>query len=71
MCRAFVLLTETPFYAGLDKFLNGQKLTLICLTFTRVLRDLAMSFERQTVLQSVAEFARFRVNGLHGKKIVR
>ena len=42
--QSFFLLTETPFYTGLDKFLNGQKLTLICLTFTRDLRDLAMSF---------------------------
>ena len=68
--QSFFLPTETPFYTGLDKLLNGQKLAMICLTFTRDLRDLAMSFERQTVLLSAAEFARFRVNGLHGKKIV-
>ena len=45
-----------------------QKLARIGLSFTRDRRKRA-SFERQTVLQSVTEFAWFRVNGLQRLKI--
>ena len=42
--QSFCFAYWDPFYTGLDKFLNGQKLALICLSFTRDLRDLAVSF---------------------------
>lgn len=47
---------------SVDKFLNGQKRER--LSFTRDLRNRASFHQRQTVLQSVTDFALFRVNGL-------
>ena len=49
----------------LDKFLNGQKLAMICVQFTKRTLTIVQAFERQTVLQSVTEFARLGVNGLY------
>ena len=43
----------------------GTKLARTRLLFTRGTRGTVQVFERQTVLQPVTEFARFRVNGLH------
>ena len=59
-----------PVYTGWDKFLNGQKLARIRLSFTRDTRNRA-NIERQTVLSSVTEFAGFGVNWLQSKKLVR
>ena len=47
---------------SVDKFLNGQKREHLSLT--RDLRNRASFHQRQTVLQSVTDFALFRVNGL-------
>ena len=47
-------------YAGPNKLLSGQKLALNRLSLHGT-RDSMQVFERQTVLQSVTEFARFRV----------
>ena len=47
------------------KFLKGKK-PAICLHGTR---GSVKVFERQTVQQSVTEFARFRVNVLYGGKL--
>lgn len=47
---------------SVDKFLNGQKREHLSLT--RDLQNRASFHQRQTVLQSVTDFALFRVNGL-------
>lgn len=47
---------------SVDKFLNGQKREHLSLT--RDLQNRASFHQRQTVLQSVTDFALFRANGL-------
>ena len=64
-CLIQTPILKTRLFSRRDKFLNWQKLAMICVQFTKRTLTTVQAFERQTVLQSVTEFARLGVNGLY------
>ena len=60
-----ILKTRLVSRRDLHKFSNGQKLAMIYVSFTKGTLRIVQVFELQTVLQSITELARLRVNWLY------